>query len=392
MNRFRNILLIWWSDFRDIMHDQGVLLFITAVPLVYPLLYAYIYSNEKPLNVPVAVVDLSQSQLSRQYIRMLDATADVAVTAHPTTMAEAEELNRQNEVYGIVLIPEDINEKIRLGEQAVIGVYADMAGMLYYKAIALATTDASLALNKQLKAERLIPGETSSQQKIAVEPIEYNYIALYNPQSGFAAFLMPPVLMLILQQTLLLGIGMSNGSLRERFGGFAIKIGHIYHSALNVITGKALVYFGIYLILSVYMFAGITRIFTLPQLGDFGTCILFIIPFLLASIFMAITLSAFVYRREDCMLLFVFMSVPLLFISGISWPGAAVPEFWQWVGYIFPSTFAINGYVKINSMGADLTDVKNEYLALWIQTGVYFIAALLIYRSELRLKLKVAKK
>ena len=61
------------------------------------------------------------------------------------------------------------------------------------------------------------------------------------------------------------------------------------------------------------------------------------------------------------MLIFVFTSVPLLFISGISWPGAAIPPFWKYVSYIFPSTFGINGFVKINNMGATLSEVAFEY-------------------------------
>ena len=73
------------------------------------------------------------------------------------------------------------------------------------------------------------------------------------------------------------------------------------------------------------------------------------------------------------MLLFVFTSVPLLFLSGISWPGAACLGFLEvLLVHLFPSTFGINGYVRINSMGATLNEVSFEYQALWIQTGFYF--------------------
>ena len=99
---------------------------------------------------------------------------------------------------------------------------------------------------------------------------------------------------------------------------------------------------------------------------------------------MGITFSSFLYRREDCIVLFVFMSVPLLFISGISWPGAAIPRFWQWVGMLFPSTYAVNGYVRINSMGASLGQVAHEFTALWIQTGAYLLLAILFYHLAIR--------
>ena len=107
---------------------------------------------------------------------------------------------------------------------------------------------------------------------------------------------------------------------------------------------------------------------------------------LLACIFFAISISFFVRDRESCFLLFVFISVPLLFMSGISWPASNIPSFWKGLSYIFPSTFAVNGFVRISSMGATLAEVRREYFALWIHTGVYFMTALLIYirlyRSE----------
>ena len=90
------------------------------------------------------------------------------------------------------------------------------------------------------------------------------------------------------------------------------------------------------------------------------------------------------------MLIFVFTSVPLLFISGISWPGAAIPPFWKYVSYIFPSTFGINGFVKINNMGATLSEVAFEYKALWIQAGVYFLTTCWVYRWQILMSRKHA--
>ena len=102
------------------------------------------------------------------------------------------------------------------------------------------------------------------------------------------------------------------------------------------------------------------------------------------------TTSIAIRNRETCMLIFVFTSVPLLFISGISWPGAAIPPFWKYVSYIFPSTFGINGFVKINNMGATLSEVAFEYKALWIQAGVYFLTTCWVYRWQILMSRKHA--
>lgn len=95
------------------------------------------------------------------------------------------------------------------------------------------------------------------------------------------------------------------------------------------------------------------------------------------------TASIAIRNRETCMLLFVFTSVPLLFLSGISWPGSAMPSFWKYFSYLFPSTFGINGYVRINSMGATLNEVAFEYRALWMQTGIYFLTTCFVYRRQI---------
>ena len=215
-------------------------------------------------------------------------------------------------------------------------------------------------------------------------PIEYDYVSLYNPQSGFAAFLIPPVLMLIIQQTLFLGIGMSAGDTREKYMDSFVPFSRIYKNPFHIVIGKSMFYLILYLLLGVYMFTFVTNEFKLPQLGDYLTYLAFLVPYLLACIFMAMVLSALVFRREDCILLFVFLSVPLLFLSGISWPGAAVPKFWHDVSWLFPSTFGMNGYVRLQGMGASLSDICYELRGLWIQTGVYFSIACWLYWRQVR--------
>jgi ABC-2 type transport system permease protein len=95
------------------------------------------------------------------------------------------------------------------------------------------------------------------------------------------------------------------------------------------------------------------------------------------------TLSGFMTSRESPLLIFIFTSVILLFLSGISWPTEAIPSFWKALSYVFPSTPGIQGFVRINSLGASLNEIAFEYHLLWIQTGIYFISSCMIYRYQL---------
>ena len=210
----KDLFYIWWQELKAVVKDQGVLIFFILVPLGYPLLYTFIYTNETVREVPAAVVDNNRSSLSREYLRLVDAGADLEIVSHCSDMEEAKTLLKNGKVYGIIYIPESFSRDITKGVQTHVTIYCDMSGMLYYKAMLTANTNASLVMNKQIKIER--SGNTTIRQdEVSTSPIAYEDISIFNPQNGFASFLIPAVLILIIQQTLLLGVGLSAGTARE---------------------------------------------------------------------------------------------------------------------------------------------------------------------------------
>ncbi|MBP3227374.1 MAG: ABC transporter permease [Bacteroidaceae bacterium] len=375
----RNLYDAWREELAIVVHDKGILVFCVFVPLAYPLLYAYVYTNEVVREVPLAVVDDCRSARSRELVRMVDASPDVDVAGWCASMEEAEERMRRREVYGVLRIPSDFNEKIARGGRTRVMLYCDMSSMLYYKALLLTLTNTTLEMNRDIKVERNLHPQTRRDEELARWPVEYEQVALFNPQSGFAAFLIPPVLMLILQQTLLLGIGMARGNARER------RLPH--RRTPSALVGRALVYLPLYVVMGVYAFVVVNRVFDLPCIGNYWTFLAFLVPYLLACIFFTGLLSQFIYRREDCILLFVFLSVPLLFLSGVSLPTASMPAFWRWFAALFPSTYGMNAYVRISTMGAPLSAVRTELIALCVQAAMYFALGVVL-RKNVKLKSK----
>ena len=378
-----DLFYIWKQEFRTTFRDQGVLIFFVLVPLVYPLIYSFIYTNETIREVPTVVVDNSRSSLSREYLRKVDASPETSIVAYCADMEEAKLMLKDRKAYGIIYIPAHFSDDIVQGKQTQVSIFCDMSGLLYYKALLTANTNVSLAMNAAIKMERA-GNTTARQDEITADPIEYEDVAIFNPTNGFAAFLIPAVLILIIQQTLLLGIGLSAGTAREhnQFKDL-VPINRHYNGTLRIVMGKGLSYFMVYSLVAVYILCVVPRLFSLNQIAIPGVLTLFTLPYLTACIFFAMTASIAIRNRETCMLLFVFTSVPLLFLSGISWPGSAMPSFWRYFSYLFPSTFGINGYVRINSMGATLNEVAFEYRALWMQTGIYFLTTCFVYRRQI---------
>ena len=374
---------IWKDELKNVFKDSGVMIFFFLVPFIYPLLYAFIYNNEVVHNAKMVVVDQSDSYLSREYIRKVDATADVKVVAVCSDMEEAKRMMDAKEAYGILYFPSEFSKNIHKGKQATVSLYCDMSALLFYKAFLLATTEVSLEIGKELRAQNN-PSSTIEQEKITINPIPYESVALFNSQNGFASFLVPAILILVIQQTLILGIGMLGGTAREknRFHSL-VPVSRHFNGTLRIVFGKSLTYILLYIVVCIWALGVVPKLFSLPQVGEPWTVMLFVLPYLFASIFLSMTLSGFMTSRESPMLVFVFTSVILLFISGVSWPKEAIPPFWKAIGYLFPSTPGIQGFIRINTAGASLNEVAHEYRTLWIQAGIYFITACAIYRYQI---------
>lgn len=208
-----DLFYIWLREFRTTFRDQGVLIFFILVPLVYPLIYGFIYTNEVVREVPAVVVDASRSSLSREYLRKVDATPDINIVAYCADMEEAKLMLKDRLAYGIIYIPSEFSQDIAQGKQTQVSIYCDMSGLLYYKSMLLANTAVSLDMNRDIKIERA-GNTTARQDEITGYPIEYEDVAMFNPTNGFAAFLIPAVLILLIQQTLLLGIAFRQDSAR----------------------------------------------------------------------------------------------------------------------------------------------------------------------------------
>lgn len=381
-----DILTVVAAEARAIVRDEGVFLFVAVVPLFYPLLYSWIYNNEVVREVPVAVVDASHSSTSREFVRRYDASPDVRVAYFCTSIEEARRLMAQQEVNGIIYLPEDMARRLNRMEQTTVSVYCDMSLMLAYKAVYSSATAVASLMGSEVQI-KLSGNYTNRENEIATQPLKYEEVSMFNPTGGYGNFILPGVLMLIIQQTMLLGIGMMYSTRRER--GYLIPtaaqpILQHSHPLLSVFTGRTLLFLLLYAVSSAYLLLAIPMMFHFVQILQAGSFFTFVLPYLLACIFFAMMVACLLRQREDVMIMVVFTSVAFLFLSGVSWPQSNIPPFWRAFACLFPSTFGVQGFVKMNTMGALIGDIAYECKALWIQTIVYGLLAFWLLRRTSR--------
>lgn len=374
---------IWAKEMKSVVQDEGVLIFFIIVPILYPLIYSWAYNNETVREVPTAIVDNSNSSLSRTFIRNFDASPNTKVAYRCNDLKEARDLMEKQVVHGILYFPEDFATRLNRMEQSTVSVYCDMALMLNYKAIFQTATSVQGEMNKDIQIS-MAGNYTDREDQIATQPLAFEEVPLFNTTGGYGNFIIPGVLILILQQTLLLGIGLAAGTAREnnRYRDL-VPISKHYNGLFRIVFGKALCYFMLYMVISAYVLLVIPHLFHYTALARGTDLIGLVVPFLLACIFFGMFVSCIVRYRENVILLVVFTSLPLLFMAGTSWPQSNIPGVWQGVSWLFPSTWAVRGFIRMNSMGATLHEIQFEYQMLWLQVIVYFFAACLVYRYQI---------
>jgi ABC-2 type transport system permease protein len=316
-------------------------------------------------------------------VRHYNASPEVKVAYKCNDMKNAQDLMEKEVVFGIVYIPSDFDMRLNRMEQTTVSVYCDMSLMLTYKAIYQTATAVAQAMGRDIQIARS-GNATDREDEVSTQPLAIEEVQLFNPTGGYGSFIIPAVLMLIIQQTLVLGIGLSAGTAREnnRYQDL-VPISRHYNGLFRIVFGKTLCYFMIYAVMTAWLVLAIPRIFNFTSLFHGADLIRLMIPYLLASIFFGMFVSCIVRYRENIILLVVFATVPLLFLSGASWPQSNIPGYWQGFSWLFPSTFGIRGFIRMNSMGATLEDVRPEYICLWVQTLVYFFATCAVYRYQI---------
>lgn len=363
------------AEWRIVLRDMGVLIFFLALPIAYPIVYTLVYNPEVLEKLPVAVVDHSRTAESRDLIRKIGATPGVQIYDYCANLQDARRLVDENKVFGILEVEPDYAKEIGRGETGHVMFYCDMSLMFRFRTYAFDLTNVQIAEIGEITKQRvdMIGAESLSTGM----PVNSESHMLGDPEQGFASFVMPGIVVLILQQSLVLGAVMIMGTSRQRRrrnGGIDPEM-PVDSPDYAVVWGKALCYTIFYIVPTLFTLHFIPEIFNLPHIGSPTQYLLLALPFLLASSFFGMSYGAFARNRESAFMLVVVTSVLFLFLSGLTWPRFAMPEVWQIVGDFIPATWAVEAFIQINSNGATLADVAMDYYWLWGLTGAYSILA-----------------
>jgi ABC-2 type transport system permease protein len=374
------------GEVKEIFRDGGTIVVFLLAMIAYPVIYTLGYIKETSKEIPVALVDLNHTATSGKLSRMIDATEQIKISNNPNSLKEAEKLYYKNEVMGVIVIDKDFEKNILSANRGSVSVYSDAGHFLLYKQVYSGVVYASQTLNAGIEVRNLLTkGKTMEQAMEQRDPLSLKVNNLYNPSGGYASFIVPAILIILIQQTLLIGIGILYGKHNERNNFHYLKEGAKRpFEAMKIVLGQTLAFMLIYLFTSFLILGLFYHIVGFPDKSGFLNTYYLLIPYLAAISFLGVGIGLVFPKRVYALLFLVFLSPPILFISGAVWPAEALPKALYYASYLLPSTPMINGFIRLRIMNSGIHAVSTEYNILLIQMVAYFLFTISIYRVKLK--------
>ncbi len=331
---------------------------IVAPAVAYTLIYA-LFSQGVVRNLPVAVCDCDQSALSRQVIRLIDATAAANVVYRCTSDAEAIKLMKRGKIDAFLSIPANTERDVIRGSAPHIGLFVNntniVKGGVLQSALGktLATVSAGIKLQVYAKT-----GKTGTDPMGAVLPVRLSSHVLYNPFGNYSYFLAVGLLSLMVVVFTFLGSVYAVGiELKEGTG--PEWLGSANNSILVALAGKFLPWFFLFLINVLAVNYIFVEFMGLPIKGNVWVLILVGTVMIWAYQGMSVVFLALTANLRLSLSLGSAYTLMALTFSGLTFPLLAMPPVAKVFAHIFPFTYwlklvlsqSLRGEALVNTVG-----------------------------------------
>lgn len=364
-NIFADIISVFKNEIKLILNDIDLIIILLLSPIFYAFFYSSIYINKSQTKAPIAVVDYDKSDHSRTFIQMLAAHPNIYVKAIDQDKVFVNSLFLENQVYGILVIPHDFSKNLASKKQAKIELTLNNTRFLISNDINRAINE--LAYNMTLEQRKKFfyeNGFNVRQADICLEPISLEIINNYNKFDSYGDFLIPGILLLILQQTLLIGISESVAKQREENS--LLESLNKTENAIGYIMGKIFPYAILYLFYAYIFLFLISKLISINDSFDinFYSVAILTIIFIFSIALLGMFIGSFFKRKILALQFFVLTSYPFFLISGYSWPYESLPLILKAFSLLLPSTAYFNGINKAIYMNANIFEIFSEAMTL----------------------------
>jgi ABC-2 type transport system permease protein len=371
------------SEFKHWRRKKTIIATIIGIPIMYPLVVSFLYQSAQVVERPVVIVDMENSSLSRAFSHYLDATQSVMVVQHSGNLDAGMAAVKQNDVDMMVYIPKDFSTRVKKHERSTIRLFANGANMLTFGGVYPAIHSVVSELNASLvRPFYYAKGYGTRQAEMKVAPVGLDLRYLYHPTGNYGEFLVPGILLIVVQQLILIGLAFSIGMKKEQRLIPAIqKYPFTYFE--GVFTAQML----LYLIGIAFITFVIFPLFKWPMVNALSIVTLFI-SFMITMAPLAIIFANFAKDRYAAFELLMFFSVPIFMVSGYAMPYEMLSKPIQLIAGIIPATPALQALRILTNKTGTLHSVLPYLYWMGVQFVAYLSIAILVTRLSFKSQLQ----
>ncbi len=345
--------------------DSWILLFTTIFgPVAVFLLVAWMFSAAVVRELPVTVVDMDQTQLSRKIARMVDAVPAARISFKSTSLDEARNRMMSGEIDAVLYIPEGLEKNVQKGMQSELALYLNntnvvKGGMLQSQLVTTLST-LSAGIKVQTMVKKGVPLETAMQK---AQPIRPDVHLLFNPYSNYAYFLMMGLLPLLAVVFIFLGTSYAVGiEMKEGTGNDWLQ--HAGGSTTVAMIGKLIPYVLLFFFNLMVMNILLIRVMGTPLNGSLALILFSEFLLILAYMAMAVLLLTITINLRLTLSLGSAYTMMALTFSGLTFPAMGMPLLAKAFAVIFPYTFWLKVFLSQSLRGEPLHEAILPLLML----------------------------
>jgi ABC-2 type transport system permease protein len=385
INRYKSpFLKIAAREINRISERKTIYLLSIILPIVIFLFIALIYKNGVLRNLPVAIYDADNSEISRLIVRSIDATASMDVVESLQSVDEIKKEFQRGNIQGAVYIPKGLEADLKSGKSANAVLFKNTSNLIigntiYKDGLTVIRTISGGILLKKLRSK----GMDYSAAVNLVNPIRTETLPLYNPNYNYENYITPGLLVALLQMIIMIAavLIISSEFTHNTFPELQELAGN---KVLLILFGKSLPHLFIHIATVLGLVGIIFPIFNISVTGSVFWTIILLIHFVISSFYVGILISCIFHEQLFATEVALFINTPAFIFSGFTFPLWGMPALHNYFAQVIPFTHFITGFMKIYEMGAPVKYLLPEIIKLSVFLFVSIIASLIVLKYQIR--------
>lgn len=364
------------KEFTQIFRDPRSLALIIVMPIIQLFLLGYAATTDVK-NVPIAVLDQSQSTQSRELLDAFRAADYFRIDYYVGSTDEYQLLIESGKIRAALVIPPDYDVQVLDGKAQVLFVLDGSDGSVGATALSTARLIGQSYATKVQESQFALRGSAS----MPTPPVEVRTQVWYNPDFQSAYFMIPGVIGMIL--SFITTILTATTIVRERERGTIEQLIVTPIRSWELIVGKLLPYVILAFVETFEILIVGHLVFDVPVRGSLLLITLASGLFLMSSLGIGLFASTIANTQQEAMLTVMMFNLPMIFLSGFFFPVQAMPKFLQLVSYAIPLRYYLVVIRALMLKGVGIAAIQSELIALTIFGIVIMGAAALRFRKRL---------